>query len=143
MIHLWSIFKIIRRYIFLAKCDWTGSSDDETWSCCTVDKPCQENEGDCDNDNECAGNLVCGNNNCGGIFSSSADCCIRKITFILFLQVFSFTEFDFDLYSSSDYYYNYNYYYYNYYHYNDDNCGWALWMKSNFLTEWCEWFSNI
>ena len=71
------------------KCDWTGSLDEETWDCCTVDKPCQENEGDCDNDNECAGNLVCGTNNCGGIFDSAADCCIRKIIFILFLLNFS------------------------------------------------------
>ena len=33
-------------------------------------------EGDCDLDNECKGNLVCGSNNCAGsTFDSTDDCC--------------------------------------------------------------------
>ena len=54
-------------------CDWTTT---DTWSCCTALQPCDLGGGDCDNDGECAGSLVCGLDNCGGIFSSSADCCI-------------------------------------------------------------------
>ena len=54
-------------------CDWTN----DTWACCTALQPCELGGGDCDNDGECAGNLVCGTDNCGGIFASSADCCIH------------------------------------------------------------------
>ena len=54
-------------------CDWTT----DKWACCTTLQPCEYGEGDCDNDGECAGSLVCGTNNCGGIFDSGADCCIH------------------------------------------------------------------
>jgi len=50
-----------------------GSND-----CCTKDHPCQLGGGDCDQDEECAGDLVCGTNNClqFNIFASYyADCC--------------------------------------------------------------------
>ena len=44
-------------------------------SCCTENFPCEIDEGDCDSDSECAGNLTCGEDNCGAGFSwSSADC---------------------------------------------------------------------
>ena len=56
-------------------CDWTTTA---TWACCTALYPCELGEGDCDNDGECVGSLVCGTNNCGGIFESSADCCINS-----------------------------------------------------------------
>ena len=55
-------------------CDWTTTA---TWACCTALYPCEVGEGDCDNAGECAGSLVCGSDNCGGIFSSQADCCIH------------------------------------------------------------------
>lgn len=47
-------------------------------NCCTVNKPCKLGEGDCDNDEQCEGNLVCGladdnSNNCVDDFSFSAD----------------------------------------------------------------------
>merc|ERR1719281_1466129 len=32
--------------------------------CCTPQNPCPDGEGDCEIDNDCSGNLVCGNNNC-------------------------------------------------------------------------------
>ena len=54
-------------------CDWTTT---DTWACCTALQPCDLGGGDCDNDGECAGSLVCGTDNCGGIFESLADCCI-------------------------------------------------------------------
>ena len=33
-------------------------------SCCSKDSPCDIGGGDCDNDSHCAGNLICGENNC-------------------------------------------------------------------------------
>ena len=48
-------------------------------SCCTAANPCGPNQGDCDNDDECSGDLRCGTNNClrdvGYLFDSGADCC--------------------------------------------------------------------
>ena len=54
-------------------CDWTG----ETWDCCSNSHPCGLFEGDCDGDDECNDNLLCGSNNCFSFFSSTADCCIE------------------------------------------------------------------
>merc|ERR1711936_395533 len=48
--------------------------------CCTPESPCPEGEGDCEIDNDCAGNLVCGNNNCkqfGSFFHEKDDCCVK------------------------------------------------------------------
>ena len=44
---------------------------------CTVDNPCEENEGDCGNDNDCQTGLTCGTDNCPASlgFDSSIDCC--------------------------------------------------------------------
>merc|ERR1712159_455656 len=42
--------------------------------CCTKDTPCGLGEGDCDSDNECAGSLTCGNDNCP--WGDGDDCCI-------------------------------------------------------------------
>ena len=52
----------------------------DPWDCCTTSNPCGENEGDCDNDNECLGHLKCGDktefdDNCDSTFTSGADCC--------------------------------------------------------------------
>jgi len=47
-------------------------------SCCTLDKPCFEGEGDCDEDSECRGSLRCGTDNCYGEgFDDTDDCCTR------------------------------------------------------------------
>jgi len=44
-------------------------------SCCD-NQLCGENEGDCDNDDQCAGNLKCGKDNCVGEgFDGTDDCC--------------------------------------------------------------------
>ena len=53
-------------------CDWTGSQ----WGCCTSLNPCGVAEGDCDSDDECSDDLICGTDNCPGIFPFNADCCI-------------------------------------------------------------------
>ena len=53
-----------------------GGSKEQTQHCCTSGSPCKSNEGDCDSDSECEGNLVCGKNNCGTAFTWKwADCC--------------------------------------------------------------------
>ena len=47
---------------------------------------CVESEGDCDNDADCDGLLVCGNNNClnwrptAGLWDAEDDCCERRCT---------------------------------------------------------------
>ena len=41
--------------------------------CCTAGNPCKEGDGDCDNDTECMGDLVCGVDNCKW---GHGDCCI-------------------------------------------------------------------
>ena len=54
----------------------TASRDDG--SCCTSTAPCALGGGDCDNDIECAGDLVCGTDNCIGwdsAWPSTSDCC--------------------------------------------------------------------
>merc|ERR1719430_430066 len=48
--------------------------------CCTPQDPCGNNDGDCDTDDDCAGLLVCGNNNCPqdlfvSLFDVDDDCC--------------------------------------------------------------------
>ena len=46
--------------------------------CCSIDEPCGVGEGDCDLDEECHGDLVCGKNNCrrdGTGFTVFSDCC--------------------------------------------------------------------
>ena len=62
------------------RCNWSGTSVAETWGCCTASNPCGLNGGDCDNDNDCLGNLRCGLNNCRAVggpqFHPVADCCI-------------------------------------------------------------------
>ena len=52
-----------------------------TWACCSSLNPCEEAEGDCDNDYDCLGNLKCGKNNCHPPFDEDADCCYDPLTF--------------------------------------------------------------
>ena len=48
-------------------------------SCCTKQFPCSQWEGDCDNNDECKDDLVCGHNNCpikeGLDWDQYDDCC--------------------------------------------------------------------
>ena len=46
-------------------------------SCCSSSNQCLEGEGDCDDSNDCIGNLQCGHNNCDKRlgFNSHSDCC--------------------------------------------------------------------
>ena len=51
------------------------SAGNPAWDCCTDDNKCSENQGDCDYDSDCAGDLVCGTNNCPEGFPDEFDCC--------------------------------------------------------------------
>ena len=53
------------------------------WTFCSSKYPCGDNDGDCDNDNECKEGLKCGSNNCDTSlgFHSSADCCYDDVIF--------------------------------------------------------------
>ena len=57
-------------------------------SCCTKEHPCSQWEGDCDNDDECKHDLVCGSNNCprktGMEWDEYDDCCFRGNVYIYF-----------------------------------------------------------
>ena len=55
-------------------CDWTGTWD-ENWGCCSSSHPCGVSEGQCYNDDECLGHLLCGTDNCFTPFPGDADCC--------------------------------------------------------------------
>ena len=53
-----------------------GTSGGTYWTCCTVEKPCGANEGDCDFNNQCKEGLICGVANCiGPEHPLNADCC--------------------------------------------------------------------
>ena len=65
----------------------TGSPSTD-WNCCSVAFPCAMGGGDCDNDDQCQGNMICGADNCARDFSSNghspnwasgADCCKGNI----------------------------------------------------------------
>ena len=43
--------------------------------CCTSEARCAINQGDCDNDDQCQGKLVCRPNKCPENFPRDADCC--------------------------------------------------------------------
>ena len=56
-------------------CDHHCSLPHGDWGCCTEECPCQEGEGDCDEDSHCAGHLTCGTNNCPIDGDHRGDCC--------------------------------------------------------------------
>ena len=76
-----TIFILIAIQPSVSKCD--GDLD-----CCHPESPCRENEGDCDTDADCFGELLCGQNTgmwykCSGLpvtqssghYVLSTDCC--------------------------------------------------------------------
>ena len=50
------------------------NSDTIDWSGCNKDSPCENGEGDCDQDTDCEGRLLCGNDNCAN-GPTGMDCC--------------------------------------------------------------------
>ena len=56
-------------------CDHHCSLPHGDWGCCSEECPCQEGEGDCDEDSHCQEDLVCGTNNCPIDGDHQGDCC--------------------------------------------------------------------
>ena len=69
--------------VYSSGCDWANPevfSDyydylDNSWDCCTSSNPCGVNEGHCSQDDQCFGDLSCGDSNCPSQFPSDASCC--------------------------------------------------------------------
>ena len=57
-----------------------GTCSGWDYDCCTPSNPCYEGYGDCDRDEDCVGDLVCGVDNCGPSFSSIEDCCTAPVS---------------------------------------------------------------
>merc|ERR1719187_3041669 len=55
---------------------------DPQGNCCTPERPCEEGDGDCDFDQDCAAGLLCGVNNCDKTnfpsFDDDDDCCTTR-----------------------------------------------------------------
>merc|ERR1719411_1006393 len=57
-----------------------GGRNVDEGDCCTRDTPCRHGEGDCEQDEDCRDDLVCGNNNCkqfAAYFHEKDDCCVK------------------------------------------------------------------
>ena len=61
----------------------TDEACDGGGKCCTIDFQCGDNEGDCDNHNQCKEGLKCGSENCDISlgFASTVDCCYSDVDF--------------------------------------------------------------
>jgi len=49
-------------------------------TCCSPSNPCPYGHGDCEKDADCAGYLICGDNNCGQFYNDAGprdDCCVH------------------------------------------------------------------
>ena len=71
--------KVTRSIDFPSSQRCGGRNIDEE-KCCTIDNPCIEGEGDCEDNDECQNDLVCGNNNCkdfGQFYHEKDDCCVQ------------------------------------------------------------------
>lgn len=67
--------------------------------CCRETNPCDVNEGYCNDDDGCKGDLICGSKNCG-IAEKIADCCMKNPvgeTYLLskYKKYFIFDKIDF------------------------------------------------
>ena len=56
------------------------------WSICSQESLCTIGEGDCDEDAECEGSLLCGNNNCAS-GPKGMDCCAARYVSIVFVFI--------------------------------------------------------
>ena len=58
-----------------------------TGSCCQPDNTCREGEGDCDKNEDCDGDLICGTNNCrkwNPAAPATHDCCQKSNSQLIF-----------------------------------------------------------
>ena len=49
--------------------------EDSFRDCCSTYNQCGINQGGCNSDNDCSGDLICGSSNCPSPFPSYANCC--------------------------------------------------------------------
>ena len=80
--HIGSKDRSYRIYLIVSA-DVCNAIGDDIYDCCTPSNQCGPNQGDCDSNSDCQGDLVCGNDNCQSPFPSDADCCTGN--FISFL----------------------------------------------------------
>ena len=66
---------------------------DNIWDCCTNENPCGLNMGDCDLNDHCMNDLVCGIANCGAGFPVNTDCCENSGTYLHFFIIFFCSKF--------------------------------------------------
>ena len=59
----------------------------DIYSCCSPNNQCGLSQGDCDSDNDCSGNLVCGTGNCLFPFPLNADCCTGNLWNIIYPEI--------------------------------------------------------
>ena len=62
----------------LAARNCTGGTEVEMQECCSKSRPCHDGQGDCDYNEHCAGELICGRSNCGPEFPYGMDCCVKS-----------------------------------------------------------------
>ena len=71
---------------------------------CSLEIPCIEGEGDCDNDDQCLGSLLCGKSNCkrlGEFYPDKGNCCAKLIPQQRSLQINKVTGKHFEWHSLS------------------------------------------
>ena len=69
---------VLKQAIFtIYDIDCSGGDHSSIQECCNQFHPCGDGEGDCDDDSECSGNLICGRGNCNRkkFPSEKTDCC--------------------------------------------------------------------
>ena len=57
-----------------------NGTHERTESCCSNTNLCTVNEGNCEVDSDCIGNLQCGKNNCDSNFPKGTNCCYKPPT---------------------------------------------------------------
>ena len=57
-----------------------NGTHERTESCCSSTNLCTVNEGNCQVDSDCIGNLRCGKNNCDSNFPKGTNCCYKPPT---------------------------------------------------------------
>ena len=57
-----------------------NGTHERTESCCSNTNLCTVNQGNCEADGDCIGNLRCGKNNCGSNFPKGTNCCYKPPT---------------------------------------------------------------
>ena len=75
-------FPVLSRIYLLSVCD-------NIWDCCTIENPCGLNKGDCDLNDHCLNDLVCGIANCGSEFPVNTDCCETSGKHFFFNSIWS------------------------------------------------------